>query len=152
MLWKGVPVIFVQLLTYWYTHLYKLAMWSIDLIINHYFIFVISIGGNRSDNRFKIISKFFSNIYITRAAIYSTSWFKIGGAESLGVIKGKCPRSLTLPSTDISMSICLDNRSMSVCLDHLFLTWQIYVYMLKLSVWDKQSNKSSKPCLQFQAI
>jgi len=58
-------------------------MWSIDLIINHYFIFVVSICGNRSDNRCEIISKFFSNIYITRAAIYSTSWFKLGGAESL---------------------------------------------------------------------
>ena len=45
-------------------------------------LLVISIRGNRSDNRFEIISKFLSNIYITRAAIYSTSWFKIGGAES----------------------------------------------------------------------
>ena len=45
-------------------------------------LLVINIRGNRSDNRFEIISKFLSNIYITRAAIYSTSWFKIGGAES----------------------------------------------------------------------
>ena len=28
MLWKGVPVIFVQLLTYWYTHLLSAIMWN----------------------------------------------------------------------------------------------------------------------------
>ena len=92
MLWKGVPVIFVQLLTYWYTHLYKLAMWSIDLIINHYFIFVISIGGNRSDNRYKIISKFFSNIYITRAAICSTiAGLRLVEQNRLGSLRASAP-------------------------------------------------------------